>query len=96
MDQRPGLKISDEVAVEVVDPHNIQPLLVDSVTEFYFSGGILYISFGSMIVDGTAPAVRKVQVCSRIRMPTEMAQHLQAMIAAPESAVSGPIGPVLN
>lgn len=79
MSARSRLKVN----VEVVDPHNIQPVYVDSVTEIRVVGDTVYLSFANMIVEGTEPMASKVQVCARILIPRNLISFIDQFLASP-------------
>lgn len=88
MNDRPRLKLNDQLSVEVVDPHNIQPVYVDTVTEIRVVGDTVYLSFANMIVEGTDPMGTKVQVCARIRVPRGLISFVDQFLASPPGVIN--------
>ncbi|MBY5837085.1 hypothetical protein J3P71_09345 [Rhizobium leguminosarum] len=90
------IRISDDLEVEVVDPHNIQPVYVDLVTELRVNDGVLYLSFANVVVDGESHALsRKAQVCARLRISGRTAEFIKNVLSQPEPE-QAPAGQKLN
>lgn len=81
MTDRPEIKLSDELTVQIVDPDNVIPVFAEIVTEAREIDGIVCLSFGTMIMDGTNEAGRKVRIVSRLRMTVGRVESLARILA---------------
>lgn len=64
-----------EIALEVTDPTNVQPVSADVYTEGREMNGIVCLSFGAIIIDGDAQP--RIVVNSRIRLTLPAALDLR-------------------
>lgn len=80
MSDSPIIKFPDGDSVEIVDPDNISPAFADLVTEFREVDGVVYVSFGSFIIDGDEGRGRKARVVSRLRMTKHRAAVIYGML----------------
>jgi len=63
---------------EVTDPHFVQPVSADLITEVRLVGGVAAISFASFIFDGSGPP--EARVCARLRVSLETLSDVQHAI----------------
>ncbi|MBB3411416.1 hypothetical protein FHT87_005369 [Rhizobium sp. BK316] len=90
------IRLGEDLEIDVVDPHNIQPVYADLVTELRVNDGVLYISLANVIVDGESHAIsRKAQVCARLRIAGRTAEFIKNMLSQPEPE-QAPAGQKLN
>jgi hypothetical protein len=95
MAETPRIKLTDEITVDVIDPHNITPVSADLVTEMRVVDGVLYLSLANLIVDGSEPIVRKAQVCARLRISGNTMRFIQEALTAPQENAN-PSGQTIN
>ena len=67
-----------DIELPVIDPHKIQPVSADLITESREFHGIVAVSFGTIIVDGNGSP--EASVCSRIRMTLATAANLKSAL----------------
>jgi hypothetical protein len=73
MTDEPTIQVG-EIPTRVTDPHAILPVSCDIIVEHRVLDGMLFLTLGSHLFDGTGPA--EVRVVARLRMKLQMAESI--------------------
>ena len=84
MAHEPKLNLGASGPVEIIDPDNIPVVFGEVVTELRAVDGIVYISFGNIIVDGDSPASSQVKISCRLRLSPNAVRVITGAFAGPE------------
>jgi hypothetical protein len=87
----PGIKLSDSVTAEIVDPEGVLPVYADLVTDIRILDGVLHLGLATLVVEGSGDeAVYKARVCARLRLPPSTVQFIQNALTAPRDKTPPP------
>jgi hypothetical protein len=76
MPNEPTIQVG-EVATRVTDPHFMLPVSCDIIVEHRVVDGVLFVSLGSHIWDGSGPP--EVRVVARLRLALPLAEAIYTM-----------------
>lgn len=84
MPERPRIKLTDELSVEVIDPDNIPAVYADLVTEARVVDGVVYISLANLIIDGGDTKIGGfAKVCARLRISAGATAFIKRALDSP-------------
>jgi hypothetical protein len=80
----PGIKLSDNVTAEIVDPEGVLPVYADLVADIRILDGVLHLGLATLVVEGFGDeAVHQARVCARLRIAPTALNLIQNALAAP-------------
>jgi hypothetical protein len=65
-----------ESATRLTDPHSILPVSCDVIVEHRVIDGVVFLTFGSHLLDGSGPP--EVRVVARLRLTLPLAEAIAA------------------
>lgn len=67
-----------EKVFSITDPHRIQPVAADVITEFRISDNIVCLSLGATVIDGDGNA--RIETSARLRIGLSTAANMRNML----------------